>query len=99
MHDRGSASLQPLPHSPLDGAPGAEGLWWLVEGGTGGKFVGPRSAGLIPRDLAVEILKLNPGAAAVAWLEQNGVLGRLPILVSMHHGFRMGVVEIPRMQD
>jgi hypothetical protein len=58
---------------------------------------GPRCAGLIPKSLAVETLERNAGPEAVAWLDQNDLAGRLPILVSMENGFRMGVVEIPRM--
>jgi hypothetical protein len=79
--------------------PEAEGLWALVEQAMGEAILGPRCAGLIPKALAVEILKLNAGCDAIAWLEQNAVPGQLPVLVSMEHGFRMGVVAIPRIWD
>jgi hypothetical protein len=79
--------------------PEVESLWALVEQAMGKPMAGSRCAGLIPRPLAVEILRRNAGPEAVKWLEENGVPGRLPVLVSMEHGFRMGVVEIPRTWD
>lgn len=80
-------------------SPAVESLWRLVEEGIGKKIEGPRCAGLIPKALAVELLKHGAGLAAVVWLEQNTVSGQLPINVSMEHGLRMGIFQIPRAWD